>query len=331
MRAGKRLASGAMSLMLVAVVAAESAVEADPEEDSLVQPAVIYGEDNRIDLYQIGGFNGAALRALAASTVALFEAENVTEKDGRAHLTTEPYAERNKLCQDEPFYSQRSGAFCSGSLVGPDLVMTAGHCVTAENVCGRVKFVFDFAIREKGRFPDSVPKDAVYGCSAVVAKAFGGDKEPDWALVRLDRKVADRRPLPIRRSGRIRNGAKIFVVGHPSGLPTKVAGGATVRDNSPKSHFVANLDTYGGNSGSAVFNALTGRVEGILVRGEQDFEWKGDCRVSKRCPDDGCSGEEVTKVSELASLIPGRFGFAAAQPRALPSLSQLQELSDAGR
>ncbi|MEK7233144.1 MAG: S46 family peptidase [Elusimicrobiota bacterium] len=32
--------------------------------------------------------------------------------------------------------------------------------------------------------------------------------------------------------------------------------------------FVANLDTYGGNSGSAVFNVETNLVEGILLRSE---------------------------------------------------------------
>ena len=59
---------------------------------------------------------------------------------------------------------------------------------------------------------------------------------------------------------------------------------------------MANLDTYGGNSGSAVFNAKTGLVEGILVRGEQDYVQKGDCRVSNVCPADGCRGEDVTKI-----------------------------------
>ncbi|WP_420540401.1 S46 family peptidase (plasmid) [Paenibacillus polymyxa] len=44
--------------------------------------------------------------------------------------------------------------------------------------------------------------------------------------------------------------------------------GAAVRDNPPNAFFVANLDTYGGNSGSPVFNSDTHEVEGILVRGE---------------------------------------------------------------
>ncbi len=41
-----------------------------------------------------------------------------------------------------------------------------------------------------------------------------------------------------------------------------------MRHNDP--WLIANLDTYGGNSGSAVFNA-DGLVEDILVRGARDY------------------------------------------------------------
>ncbi|MGK7898838.1 MAG: serine protease [Xenococcus sp. (in: cyanobacteria)] len=60
--------------------------------------------------------------------------------------------------------------------------------------------------------------------------------------------------VPIRRSGKIKDEKNVFVIGHPSGLPLKFANGTQVRDHSPSSFFVANLDTYGGNSGSPVFN-----------------------------------------------------------------------------
>ncbi len=73
----------------------------------------------------------------------------------------------------------------------------------------------------------------------------------------------------------------LVVIGRPSGLPTKVADGAQVRSVNDV-FLVANLDTYGGNSGSAVFNAVTGVVEGILVRGDTDYVYNAQlgCRVS---------------------------------------------------
>ncbi len=71
---------------------------------------------------------------------------------------------------------------------------------------------------------------------------------------------------------------KLYVIGHPSGLPTKVADGAQVCTQKG-THFSANLDTYGGNSGSAVFNAKTNEVVGILVRGANDYTYD----MGRRC------------------------------------------------
>ena len=84
--------------------------------------------------------------------------------------------------------------------------------------------------------------------------------------------------------------------------------GANVRDNSPDSFFVANLDTYGGNSGSPVFNQDDDVVEGILVRGETDFVFNGTCVVSNVCPTTGCRGEDVTRTSEFENFIPELSG-----------------------
>jgi V8-like Glu-specific endopeptidase len=86
-------------------------------------------------------------------------------------------------------------------------------------------------------------------------------------------------------------------------LPLKVAENAFVRDNSNSSYMTCNLDTYGGNSGSPVFNSETHEVEGILVRGETDFEPSGNCNVSLVCPTTGCRGEDVTRTTEFAHLI----------------------------
>src|SRR3712207_7230060 len=63
-----------------------------------------------------------------------------------------------------------------------------------------------------------------------------------------------------------------------SGLPTKIADGArVVRANA--SFFEADLDTFGGNSGSPVFDARTNTVLGLLVRGATDYRARGSCNV----------------------------------------------------
>jgi hypothetical protein len=287
-------------------------------------PNVIYGPDTRVDLYQV---KDPKVLALADSTIALFQASDVTVKDGAAKLATQNYGESSKLCKEEPFIEQGTGAFCSGSLVAPDVIMTAGHCVPSAEECAGIKFVFGFDVKQAGVQPASVPESQVYGCAQLIGREQN-EKGADWALVRLDRKVADHQPVKLNLGGAIANGAPLMVIGHPAGLPTKVAGGAHVRDASPEGYFVANLDTYAGNSGSAVFNESTGLVEGVLVRGEQDFVPKGDCFVSKVCPVDGCRGEDVTKISVVAPKIPvaqEQARVAALQPMLAQMLSQLQE------
>ena len=67
---------------------------------------------------------------------------------------------------------------------------------------------------------------------------------------------------------------------------------------------MANLDTYGGNSGSPVFNAQNNKVEGILVRGETDFVSNGQCNVSLVCPSTGCRGEDVTRATVWSAKVP---------------------------
>jgi hypothetical protein len=94
-------------------------------------------------------------------------------------------------------------------------------------------------------------------------------------------------------------------MGHPARLPIKFADGSIVRDNTPSSYFIANLDAYGGNSGSPVFGT-DNVVEGVLVRGDADFTLAegAACWVSKVCPTTGCQGEHCTRTTEFAKLVP---------------------------
>ena len=91
----------------------------------------------------------------------------------------------------------------------------------------------------------------------------------------------------------------------------KIAFGNTyVRRSNDAGYFVANLDTYGGNSGSPVINAGTGILEGILVRGETDFIHQGTCFESYVVPDDGGRGEDSTKATVFAAHVPGGVSYS---------------------
>ena len=279
---------------LVLTVLCASAVAASAADFGV---KMIYGNDDRSDYYAAP----VPMRQLADSTVSLFKAGAVAA-DGT--LTLENYAKAYSLCKTERFSDQSVGAFCSGSLVGPDLVMTAGHCITSASDCANTKIVFGFAVKKAGVLPVKAAPDDVYSCNKILAQMF--TSTTDYALIRLDRAVVKHSPLRLDTSGKIAVGDNLVVIGHPNGLPEKIAGGASVRSVNDI-FFVANLDTYGGNSGSPVFNRDTRLVEGILVRGDTDFvadpTATDGCRISNRATDTGGKGEDVTRLSLVLPFI----------------------------
>jgi len=260
---------------------------------------VIYGVDNRLDLYEV---ISPTLRQDADSVVALLRDTHVVDNgDGTSSIQTESFRESQRLCASERFGLQPVAAFCSGVLIGPDLVATAGHCVKDADF-STVRFVFGFRMIDATRAQARIANGEIYRAVAIAGRKLT-QSASDWCVVRLDRAVSNHRVAPVRRAGAISEGQGVHVIGHPSGLPTKLAGDATVRDNSHPTFFVANLDTYGGNSGSPVFNSVSHEVEGILVRGDTDFVPVNDCFVSQVCPNQGCRGEDCTRVSEFVSFI----------------------------
>ncbi|MEZ0392803.1 MAG: trypsin-like peptidase domain-containing protein [Pseudobdellovibrionaceae bacterium] len=293
---------GHILLLVALLVSCAKKPASEPKSKEIekqIDAQLIYGDDHRLENYQAS----EAYRTLAASTVALVKSSGLVARSGGYQLFGSNYGDSYHLCPSEPYREQTSGAFCSGSLVGPDLVMTAGHCVTSASDCADVRLVFDFAVHSASSGEQrNFTQDEVYRCQQILARQQTSDGA-DYAILRLDRKVAGRSPLKVRRRGVASVGDPLVVIGHPAGIPQKIAGGASVRSVSSQ-HFVANLDTYGGNSGSSVFNARTREIEGILVRGDTDFQWTGACSVSNRCADNGCRGEDVTRIDQVLSFIP---------------------------
>jgi V8-like Glu-specific endopeptidase len=261
----------------------------------------IYGDDNRLDIFETT--NETHLK-LATATVGLFKSYSFEEtRSGEMKIK----GSKMKLCSDAKFNGQLAAAFCSGFLVEHEDVqylVTAGHCIATQADCKKTKFVFDFAITSSDQNEHIVKKTSIYSCDQLVDRQLSRGNSNDYAVVKLNREVTDREVAPFRTSGKINDGEELLVIGHPSGLPTKVAGDAYVRNNSNNTYFSANLDTFGGNSGSAVFNARTGEVEGILVRGDTDYEYKRGpdgkrCQAPVECKMDGCRGEDVTRMSSI--------------------------------
>lgn len=258
---------------------------------------VIYGDDNRVDV--IDSTNSLFVK-LASSTAAMVFNKNIQELNNEQILLGGITLGQRGMCKSERFSDQPSISECSGFLVGPNLLVTAGHCMTSISECQDAKWIFDYKVDREDQSEVIIDKKNVFSCKKVISKAYDSDLM-DYALIELDRAVQNRDPLKLRTQGQIKIGTKLVVIGNPTGLPTKIADGGVVKKINSV-YFEANLDTYHGNSGSAVFNAETGVVEGILVRGQTDFISKGSCQVSNNIPDDSSRGEGVTLITNVKGL-----------------------------
>jgi V8-like Glu-specific endopeptidase len=284
---------------------------------------VIYGKDNRKDLYQV---RNALHQKLAMSTAGMIDIGHFqkSSRDGFFDLHSTPTLELGQnICPSEAFAQQTIAPTCSGFLVGPDTLVTAGHCYksfdTPQNVCRDFAWVFEYDMKSATHNPNKdIPITNVYLCKKVMTAVL--NEWSDYAVIKLDRPVLGREALKFRTSGKISDSASLMVIGHPTGLPTKVSDGGKVTHNAEPTTFSTTLDTFHGNSGSAVFDAKTGLVEGILIQGKSDYmpsDTKDplSCLVVNKCDDSGanCSageedgpvawGEVVLRTQNIASAI----------------------------
>ncbi|PIS46815.1 MAG: hypothetical protein COT17_06580 [Elusimicrobia bacterium CG08_land_8_20_14_0_20_51_18] len=231
----------------------------------LIRPVSVYGEDDRFEYYQAD----EVTRKLAESTAALFRSKDVSDEgNGLFRIRPATLGGRYNLKAGERFSGQPSASFCSGALVGKNLILTSAHCLR-QVPCEKIRVAFDYFVKSEGDYPGALEGRNIYSCAGVEAQNY--DRAgADYAIIRLDREVQGRFPLAVNREDDIREGVGLFVIGYPSGMPAKVSDNASVR-KVEKDFFVTDLDTFRGNSGSPVFNAETMRIEGVLSRGGTDY------------------------------------------------------------
>lgn len=280
---------------------------------------VVYGEDNRKDLYEVS--NPLFLK-LAKSTAAMVQTKYLSKNDdGFASKIRATLETGLNVCPSERFSQQPLLSNCSGFLVGKDTIVTAGHCYDGDHakLCRDSVWIFDYKMDDSKNINlDGIKKENVYRCKKVVKQIF--DRNQDFAVIKLDREVKDRAPLKYRKKGKISKNSNLVVIGHPSMMPLKVSEGGTVLRNRGKYQFTTTLDTFQGNSGSAVFDSDTGILEGILVSGKTDYipsDASDDksCTVVNTCDMGGLDcdgtdngtlnvpGENVTRITTVSKYI----------------------------
>jgi V8-like Glu-specific endopeptidase len=171
----------------------------------------------------------------------------------------------------------------SGSLIGSDLFITAGHCfdragggwerpkrngvtIAAAEIATLMKVNFNFQVDAQTnqlRQEDSYP--------VVLLHEFRLGNL-DYAIVQLGKNANGEIPgdkfgrLGVAGSDLITNGATLCVIQHPNGRPKMIEAGPLLSNMNGQISYDS-IDTLGGSSGSAVLNGETGEVVGIHTNG----------------------------------------------------------------
>ena len=263
-------------------------------------PDVIYGEDNRIDTFQS---TSALHKKLAQSTAARIHKSSIKVRGTTAELLGEPLSampgpQNPPLCAKERFHDQPTASDCSGFLVADNILATAGHCMQSATDCSDMRWVFNYKVSSSTQTAVSVSAKDVFSCKRILKQSLSAVS--DFALIELDRALPGKALKIAKATPAV--GTAIFMIGYPSGLPQKITDGAKVA-TVVGNKFKTDLDAYGGNSGSSVFNAA-GEVVGILVDGNQDYRLnsKLNCIESNQM-NSGLAGEGVSSITQFAAFL----------------------------
>lgn len=283
-------------LFLCLILTAVNARALVPEASGL---GAIYGKDER---ELVSSSSPKVIQDLSRSVALIVSSDYVSGNFLRSLIKADTLEETLKMCVDERFANKSALPGCTGFMVGPDLMATAGHCFQSSDDCASKRIIFDVDSKKQTKKGYSVFTNNVYSCKEIISQAY--DMDHDYAIIRLDRTPKNRPALKLNLKKKIGDEAKVFMIGHPFGLPLMLSKSTKVNNNYGVTQFTAGLDSFEGNSGSPVFNRDTLEVEGILVNGQQDLvlDSKNECYRNVSY-EEGLGAEGIYRIGQLAPFL----------------------------
>lgn len=199
-----------------------------------------------------------------------------------------------KLCPDEAFFNQPTLGVGTAFIYDKKSMLTALHVL--ERPLKKYAVIFGYKIiNPNGIVHIFIDKDDIYYPQKILKK----NTELDVVEFTVDRNF-NRPVLEWEHSKKNKKEeSEIYMLGYPNGLPLKLALNASIIENNHPLYFYTSLDSFQGNSGSPVFNFFTNKVIGILVSGEIDYKFNGNCNYSSLCKYPYCKGEKVVRIEEV--------------------------------
>lgn len=263
----------------------------------------------------------AAQKTLANSTAAVMFKSDVQGCNG-SFCTINTV--NGRMCAGQRFASQAAiPANCTGFIVGPRHIATAGHCFAADALgsCSAASVVFRWRKDSAGTNPNpAILLEHIYDCSSILRD--GTAEGEDWTVFEVDRNITSsaatpRGPLAFA-NGPTSLGTLVNIPSHFAGLATKWNSDVITDLPSASSPFIrAKVDLTGGSSGAPWIDA-SNKVVGVFSRGPTEITSPpaNSCITEKNCfnPAGTC-----TQILERPGATPG--WRVAKGPRDFTTLS----------
>ncbi|PKG39313.1 trypsin-like serine peptidase [Psychromonas sp. Urea-02u-13] len=262
--------------------------------------------ENRVIDFKNSNTHTLQYKHMLTNTGILVDDNNIHKKTLLADRILSIFYNNTKnrnVCEDVPFIKQIAIGTCSGVLLKPNLVATAGHCVD-KNIFSKTWF-FNY---QNG---DNLALKKGYKVQRVIFKNFElirsgysferntinrqrqkigvGPLPPDMhdysnyrdiALLELEAEVEGYIAFNINFTPFF-SGRKAISVGYPLGLSLKQNTNGTLKEMASPYYMTTNIETLQGNSGGPLFDVETGDLIAITVN--QGFNSTFGLRKNERC------------------------------------------------
>ena len=172
--------------------------------------------------------------------------------------------------------------YCTGTLIGKDLFLTASHCVSAKTVGHYIALGYE---RKPGS--TTVGTQEFFKITQLVEE--GAKKGIDYAIVRLERDAGSKYGITKMRPQDPKKDATLAIIQHPSGEPKQIEAGKHQGISGNYLRY-ADIDTLPGSSGSGVLDA-----DGMLV----GVHTNGGCTSGTSGANSGVRLSQAAKVSSI--------------------------------
>lgn len=272
-----------------------SPIEDKPSEQRTVNGPSQY--DSRIELNNLNtatSFGEKAKKNSSSVAIVIDKSKLHLVGDGLYQIDIgRTLGESYNLCPGEPFKDEPVVGSGTAFVVDKQKMLTAGHVF--EGPLTNYAVVFGFEV-----LGNNIPINPLILAINVYfpKKVLKQSDDLDIKLFTVDREITQP-ALSLTNSEQLAIGQEIYMIGHPYGLPKKVAANAGILQTDDLQSFYTSLDAFQGNSGSPVFSITTHSVIGILVSGETDFKWNGTCNISTICKPPYCLGEKAIRIAVI--------------------------------